>query len=65
MKFKDVAKLSAEDQEKKIKEAKIELLKLNGQVATGTIPKSPGKIKSLRRTIAKIHTKRNQEQVQK
>jgi ribosomal protein L29 len=56
MKFKDLKNLSVADREKKLKEAKTELVKLNGQVATGTALKSPGKIGQLKRTIAQILT---------
>ena len=56
MKYKDLAKLSQVDLEKKLKTTQVELIKLNGQVATGTTPKSPGQIKNLKRTIAKINT---------
>jgi large subunit ribosomal protein L29 len=54
MKFKQLQTLSVEDRTKKLNEAKRELLKLNGQVATGTAPKSPGQIKELKKTIAKL-----------
>lgn len=54
MKFKQLEALSAQDREKKMIEAKKELLKLNGQVVTGTAPKSPGQIKELKKTIAKL-----------
>ena len=54
MKFKELKALSAADREKKLKEAKIELLRLNGQVQTGTTPKSPGQLKQLKKTIAKL-----------
>jgi len=54
MKFKELSALSDADREKKLVEAKKELLKLNGQVVTGTVPKSPGQIKNLKRLIAKL-----------
>ena len=54
MKFKELKALSTADREKKLKEAQIELLKLNAQVSTGTTPKSPGKISQLKRVIAQI-----------
>ena len=54
MKFKQLQALSVEDRNKKLNESKRELLKLNGQVATGTTPKSPGQIKELKKTIAKL-----------
>ena len=56
MKYSDIQKLSVADREKKVNEMKIELLKLNGQVATGTIPKSPGQIKQIKRTLARFKT---------
>jgi len=54
MKFKQLQTLNAQDREKKLIEVKKELLKLNGQVVTGTAPKSPGQIKELKKTIAKL-----------
>lgn len=60
MKFKDIANMSEADRKKKIVESKAELVKLNGQVATGTVPKSPGQIKQHKKTIAQILTLENQ-----
>ena len=54
MKYKELKALSVADKQKKLKEAKIELLRLNGQVQTGTTPKSPGQISQLKKTIAKL-----------
>jgi len=42
-----------------------ELMKLNSQVAAGTIPKSPGRIKLVKRTIARIHTIKTQRRQKK
>ena len=56
MKYAKLKELSTADREKKLIEAKKDLLKLNGQVATGTIPKSPGQIRELKRTIAKLES---------
>lgn len=44
------------DLENKATELKKELMKLNSQIAIGTIPKKPSKVKELKRTIAKILT---------
>ena len=49
------------DIEKKIIELNKELMKLNSQIATGTIPKSPGKIRELKKIIAKIMTIKNEK----
>ena len=40
----------------KLKELNKELMKLNAQRAAGTAIENPGKIKELRRTIARLHT---------
>ncbi len=63
MKFKELKSLSATDREKKLIEAKQELIKLNGQVITGTTLKSPGQIKQLKRTVARLLTLKNEEKL--
>ena len=40
----------------KLNELKKELIKINSQRAIGTIPEKPGRIKEIRRTIARINT---------
>ena len=42
--------------ENKSSELKKELMKINSQIAIGTVPKSPGKVKEMKRTIAQILT---------
>ena len=44
------------DLENKSIELKKELMKVNSQIAIGTLPKSPGKVKEMKRTIAQILT---------
>ncbi|MCC7575063.1 50S ribosomal protein L29 [Candidatus Woesearchaeota archaeon] len=61
MKTKEIRKLKPEEYDKKMSEAKRELMILQGQAKTGTPPKNPGMIKKLRRTIAKMHTIRNEK----
>ena len=56
MKAKELKVMNELDLENKIIELKKELMKVNSQIATGTIPKSPGKIREMKRTIAKILT---------
>ena len=56
MKLKDLKALpDAELTEKKV-ELLNELIKERAQVATGTVPKNPSKIKLAKRTIARINT---------
>ena len=45
----------------KLIELKKELMKLNSQIAIGTVPKSPGKVKEIKRTIAKILSINNEK----
>ncbi len=45
----------------KLVELKKELMKINSQIAIGTVPKSPGKVKEIKRAIAKILTIKNQK----
>ena len=44
------------EMENKSSELKKELMKINSQIAIGTVPKSPGKVKEMKRTIAQILT---------
>ncbi|MAG50160.1 50S ribosomal protein L29 [archaeon] len=46
----------------KLEELKKELMRLNAQVSTGTPPENPGKIKLIKKTIAKILTKLNEKE---
>ena len=56
MKVKELKLMNEPDLENKMSELKKELMKINSQIAIGTIPKSPGKVKEIKRTIAKILT---------
>ncbi len=56
MKSKELRNLSKKDLEAKLLEIKKELIRLNAQIATGTVPKSPGQVKQIKKTIAKILT---------
>ena len=60
MKAKELRLMSEIDLENKSMELKKELMKLNSQIAIGTAPKSPGKVKEIKRTIAKILTIKNE-----
>lgn len=56
MKIKDLRSMSKEDLNSKLVELRKELIKHNAQIATGTMPKSPGQIREIKKTIAKILT---------
>jgi len=63
MKAKELKVMNDFDLESKIVELKKELMKVNSQIATGTLPKSSGKIREMKRTIAKILTIKHEKQI--
>ena len=65
MKHKELKMLPEPELKKKLEELHKELMKDNAQVATGTIPKNPGKLKVTKKTIARIHTLLAQKGVKK
>ena len=62
MKYKDLIDLSQAELDKKEKETRQELTKLQSQAAAGTTPKSPGQIRQLKTILARIKTLRNNPQ---
>jgi len=52
----ELTKMEEKTLESKLRELSKELIKINAQIAMGTIPENPGKIKEIRRTIARIKT---------
>jgi ribosomal protein L29 len=69
MKFKELAQMTVEEQENKLSELELELMKLNAQVATGTPPKNAGQLRRLKKDIARImlikSTKRTDKKLEK
>ncbi len=61
MKAKELKVMNELDTKNKLTELKKELMKLNSQIAIGTVPKSPGKVKEIKKTIAKILTIKNEK----
>ena len=61
MKIKEIKAMSKEELDNKLEELKKELMKTNAQIATGTTPKSPGNVKQIKKTIAKISMIKKQE----
>lgn len=56
LKTKQIREMKPEDLEKKLNELRLELLKEMGNVKMGRPIKNPGKIKELRRAIARLLT---------
>jgi len=63
MKIKEVRKLKFQDQEKRLKELKLELLKERGNIEMGGNIKNPGRIKVIRRDIARLLTLKNEREM--
>jgi len=65
MKPKNLRKLKPEDQGKKLKELKLELLKEKGNIEMGGNIKNPGRIKVIRKNIARLLTFKNEREKKK
>ncbi|MBW2973259.1 50S ribosomal protein L29 [Candidatus Woesearchaeota archaeon] len=65
MKIKDLKAMPDAELKAKKLELMNELVKERAQVATGTVPKNPSKIKLARRTIARINTILAEKEVSK
>jgi large subunit ribosomal protein L29 len=64
-KIKEFRSLSENELKKRLGELRKELIKLNAQVATGTVPKSPGLIKDTKKGIAMILTLLREKELDK
>jgi|ETNmetMinimDraft_2_1059921.scaffolds.fasta_scaffold288103_1 ribosomal protein L29 len=60
MKTKELRGLSKEEQDKKLDELHKELMQDRSQMSAGTPPKSTGLMRERKKTIARIHTIRNE-----
>ena len=56
MKKKELKQMTKDQLKDKLVELRKDLMRLNTQRATKTVPENPGNIKNLRRTVAKILT---------
>ena len=56
LRSKDIKKLSEKDLDKRIFELKLEMAKEKAKISIGAQTSSPGKIREIRRTIARIET---------
>ena len=56
LRVKKLQDLNKEDLEKQLKEIARELMRLNAQISTGTPPENPGRVRNIKRNIARIKT---------
>lgn len=59
LRTKDIKKLGEKDLDKKLSELRLELTKERANIAIGASATSPGRIKEIRRAIARINTVKN------
>ncbi len=64
IKAKDIRQMSREQIAGKMLEVRKELMRLNSQIAVGTIPEKPGRVKQVKKTIARMLTIINEKQRQ-
>lgn len=60
IKTKELKGMDEKTRSNKLVELKNELISINAQIAMGTVPESPGRVKEIKRTIAKILTVKKQ-----
>ncbi len=64
LKPSEIRKMSREERLKKLEELRTELIRLRLQAETGTLD-NPGKIRTIKKTIARILTINREEELQK
>ena len=61
LKIKDARKMSEKELESKALDFKKDMMKLRAQVASGSPPENPGRLRAIRRALAKINTLQRNE----
>jgi len=56
LRSKDIANMTLKERQEKIEDLRKELMKLHSQIAMGSLPESPGRVKEIKRTIARLLT---------
>lgn len=61
----EITSMGEEEQTKQLIELRKNLMKIKGGLASGGIPEDVGKTREIRRTIARILTKKHEEELKK
>jgi len=56
LRSKEISEMSSEDLDKHLYELRKDLMKINGVLASGGVPEDVGKVREIKRTIARILT---------
>lgn len=65
LKKKQLKQMTRTDMINRLNELRLELAKERGQMAIGGTPSNPGRVKEIRKTIAKLLTEINKEKIKK
>jgi len=65
LRAKEVRTMSKDDLKQQLLKLRSELSRDRGAIASGTRPENTGRVKELRRTIARIHTIQHQKAMKK
>jgi large subunit ribosomal protein L29 len=60
IKIKELRSMDEKTMSNKLAELRNELISINAQIAMGTVPENPGRVKEIKKTIAKILTVKKQ-----
>jgi ribosomal protein L29 len=63
MKFTELQKKAPADLDKELERIAMEMMKYKAQIATGGVGKETGKVRQLRRAVARIKTIKNAKEV--
>ena len=64
IKAKELRGMKDDELRDKLTEVRKELMKINSQIAVGTVPESPGKVRQIKKTIARMLTILNERRKQ-
>ncbi|MEM4347434.1 MAG: 50S ribosomal protein L29 [Candidatus Altiarchaeota archaeon] len=56
LRYKEILDMSSEDLEAHLSELRRDLMKIRGVIASGGVPEDAGKVRAIKRTIARILT---------
>jgi len=65
MKIKELRTMHVSELQEKLGELRVELMKERAQIALGSAPKNPGRVRAVKRNIARIITLVHQDQIKK
>ncbi len=65
LRTKEIMQMNAEQQKEKLNELKEELMKMNTQKSVGKNIKNPGRMREIKKTIARLLTLQKKQEVRK